>query len=193
MLPTKFLVNLPFRSGEEAKNRFSRCGHGGQLGFQLVVTQLGVTLMLPTKFQVNWPFGSGEETKNRFSRGLPWRPSWVSAWNDFSYFWSTSHPNAFYQVWSQLAFQFRRRRETDFQDGVHGGQLGFPILTILDIFGGQLGFQLVVTQLGVTLMLPTNFRVNWPFGSVEEAKNRFSRWPSWLPSWVSDQKDFSYF
>ena len=32
----------------------------------------------------------------------------------------------------------------------------------------------------VTLMLPTKFQVNWPFGSEEEAKNRFSRWQSFL-------------
>ena len=38
-------------------------------------------------------------------------------------------------------------------------------------------------------MLPTKFRVNWPFSSEEEGKNRFSRWP---PSWISDQNDFSY-
>ena len=44
-----------------------------------------VTPMLPTKFQVNWPIGSGE-AKNRFSRWRPWRPSWISDQNDFSYF-----------------------------------------------------------------------------------------------------------
>ena len=64
--------------------------------------------MLPSKFGVNWPFGSGEEAKNRFSRWLPWQPSWISDQNDFSYFWSTSHPNASCHVWSQLAFGFRR-------------------------------------------------------------------------------------
>ena len=26
------------------------------------------------------------------------------------------------------------------------------------------------------LILPTKFRVNWPYGSGEEIKNRFSRW-----------------
>ena len=41
--------------------------------------------MLPTKFGVNWPFSSGE-VKNRFSRWQPWRPSWISNQNDFSYF-----------------------------------------------------------------------------------------------------------
>ena len=39
-------------------------------------------------------------------------------------------------------------------------------------------------------MPPTKFQVNWHFGSGEEAKNRFSRWP---PSWISDRNDFSYF
>ena len=48
--------------------------------------------MLLTKFRVNWPFGS-KEAKNRFSRWLPWRPSWISDWHNFSYFSSTSHPN----------------------------------------------------------------------------------------------------
>ena len=32
-------------------------------------------------------------------------------------------------------------------------------------------------DLQVTLMLPTKFQVNWPFGSGEDAKNRFSRRP----------------
>ena len=66
--------------------------------------------MLPSKFGVNWPFGSGEEAKNIFSRWRPWRPSWISDRHDFSYFWSTSHPDASYQVSSQLAQGCRRSR-----------------------------------------------------------------------------------
>ena len=69
---------------------------------------------LPTKYRVNWPFGSGEEAKNRFSRWRPWRPSWFYDRHDFSYFWSTSHPDAPYQVWSQLAFWFMRRKQYRF-------------------------------------------------------------------------------
>ena len=65
--------------------------------------------------------------------------------------------------------------------GGHGGQLGFPIRTILTIFGLQ-----------VTPMLPTKFRVKWPFSSGEEAKNRFSGWPPWRPSWISGREDLSY-
>ena len=138
--------------------------------------------MLPSKFGVNWPFGSGEEAKNRFSRWLSWWPSWISDWNDFSYFWSISHPNASYHVWNQLASGFRRSKKIDFQDGCHGGHLGFPIGTVLAIF-----------YLHVTPMLPSKFGVNWPFGSGEEAKNRFSRWRPWRPSWISDRHHLSYF
>ena len=69
-----------------------------------------------------------------------------------------------------------KKRNIDFQDG---GHLGFSIGMILAIF-----------DLQVTRMLPSNFGVNWPFGSGEEAKNRFSRWQ---PSWISDRRDFSYF
>ena len=92
---------------------FEQTLNGSQLGFTIgtiiAIFDLRVTPMLPTKFRVNWPFSSGEEAKNRFSRWLPWRPSWISDWHDFSYFWSTSHPNVSYKVWSQLAFRCRRR------------------------------------------------------------------------------------
>ena len=108
MLPSKFGVNWPFSSGEEAKNRFSRWRPlGFSIGSILAIFDLQVTLMLPSKFGVNWPFCSGEEAKNRFSR---WRPSWITDQNDFSYFWSTSHPDASYQVSSQVAQGCRRSR-----------------------------------------------------------------------------------
>ena len=63
--------------------------------------------MLPTKFGVNWPISSGEEAKISFSR---WRPYWISDWNNFSYFCSTSHPDASYQVSRQLDQGCRRSR-----------------------------------------------------------------------------------
>ena len=136
--------------------------------------------MRPTKFGVNWPFGSGDVVKNRFSRWRPWQPSWISDRNDFSYFWSTSHPNASYQVFESTSLSVQeKKRKIDFQDG---GHLGFPIGTILAIF-----------DLQVTLMLPTKFRVNWILGLGEEAKNRFSRWPPWRPACIYDRHAFSYF
>ena len=141
LLPTKFRVNWLLGLGE-AKNDFQDGCHGGHflfmIGTNLAIFDLQVTPMLPTKFRVNWPFVSGE-AKNRFSRWLPWWPSWIAHWHNFSYFWSTSHPDASYQVWSQSAFRSRK-------DGCHGGHLGFPIGTILATFDIQ-----------VTLMLPSKF------------------------------------
>ena len=58
MLPTKFQVNWPFGSGEEAKIDFQDGHHGGHLGFLirtiLALFDLEVTPMLPTKFQVHF-------------------------------------------------------------------------------------------------------------------------------------------
>ena len=67
-----------------------------------------------------------------------------------------------------------KKRKIDFQDGDHGGHLGFPIGTILATF-----------DLQVTPMLPTKFQVNWLLG-LEESKKRFSRGPPWQPSWISN-------
>ena len=72
-----------------------------------------------------------------------------------------------------------KKRKIDFQDGCHGGHLGFSIGTILAIFNLQ-----------VIPMLLTKFLVNWLFGSAEKVKNRFVRWP---PSWIFDLNDLSYF
>ena len=46
-----------------------------------------------------------------------------------------------------------KKQKIDFQDGSHGGHLGFPIGTILAIF-----------DLQDTPMLPTKYRVSWPRG-----------------------------
>ena len=46
-----------------------------------------------------------------------------------------------------------KKRKIDYQDGGHGGHLGFPIGMILANFNLQ-----------VTPMLPTKYRVNWPRG-----------------------------
>ena len=36
------------------------------------------------------------------------------------------------------------------------------------------------------------FPVSWPLGSGEEVRNRFSKWPSWQTSLISDLNDLSY-
>ena len=46
-----------------------------------------------------------------------------------------------------------KKQKINFQNGGHGGHLGFPIGTILAIF-----------VLQVTPMFPTKYRVNWPRG-----------------------------
>ena len=108
--------------------------------------------MLPTKFGASWLLGLGEEAKNRFSRWLPWRPCWISDQHDFSFFIYKS-PRCFLASLESIGLSVQEKRKIDFQDGGHGGHLGFPIETILAIF-----------DLQVTPMLPTKYRVNWPSG-----------------------------
>ena len=117
------------------KTNFQDGSCGSHVGFLIItilaIFALQIIPLLPTKFPVNWPFRSAEEVHNRFAR---WQPSWILDQNDFSCFWSISHPNTSYQVSSQLDFWFRRRRSTDFQNGRGGGHLGFLIATILATF-----------------------------------------------------------
>ena len=42
----------------------------------------------------------------------------------------------------------------------------------------------------ITKSLPINCQVNWPFGSREEAKIKFSKWRTWQQSWISDLNNF---
>ena len=42
-------------------------------------------------------------------------------------------------------------------------------------------------------MLPPMFGVNLLLGLREEAKNRFSRWLPWRPSWISDRHNSAIF
>ena len=182
MPPTKFRVSTGL-SVQEKKRKidFQDCGH---LGFSirtiLAILDLQVTLMLPTKFRVSWLLGLGEEAKNRFSRRLPWRPSLIYDRHDFLIYKS---PQYFLPSFESTGLSFQKeKRKIDFQDGCHGGHLGFPIGTILAIF-----------DLQVIPMLLSKFGVNWPFGSAKEAKNRFSRWLPWRSSWISDRHNFSYF
>ena len=82
----------------KCKIEFQDGGNGCHLGFPihtiLASFDQQVAMILLTKFQVNWPLDSGE-VQNRFSR---WQPSWISDWNNLTYFLSTSHPDTSYQV-----------------------------------------------------------------------------------------------
>ena len=138
-----------------------------QTGFSYF--DLPATPMFSTKFE---SFGFSVQKKKRKVDGLylgfPIRTLF------FIYFWFTSHPKASYSGSSQLAFRFRRcEKKFTRWPPCH---LRFPIETILPTF-----------NLSVTPMLPAKFRVNFPFASGEEAKNRFSRWSTWWPSWMSNR------
>ena len=138
--------------------------------------------MLPTKFRVNWLFGLGEEAKNRFSRWPPWRPSWISNRNNFSYYWSTNHPNASYQVWSQLAFWFRRRSKNRFPRW----RLWWPCWIsdrndkLFLIYKSPQCFLPSIASIGLSLQ-------------EKKQKNRFSRWLPWRQSLISDRNNLGYF
>ena len=63
-------------------------------------------------------------------------------------------PRCFLPSFESIGLLVQEKRKIDFQDDPHGGRLGFPIEKILAIF-----------DLQVTPMLPTKFRVKWPFVS----------------------------
>ena len=162
-----------------------------------------VTLMLPTKFQVNWPYKKERNRFSRWRPWQPSLISDRYDFSYFFYLQDTicflpsfksigilvqekkrkinfqdggylglpigtilllliykSPPTEF----QELVFLVRRSEKENFRDRGHGGHLLFPTGTILAFFYPQ-----------VTLMLPTMFQVSWPFGSEEEAKNKFSR------------------
>ena len=57
---------------------------------------------------------------------------------------------------------------------------GLKIATVAAILYFQSEQFFAIFDLQVTLMLSTKFRVSWPFGSGEEAQNRFPSRPSWI-------------
>ena len=125
--------------------------------------------------RVNWPVGSEKEAQKRYPR---WQPSWISDQNDFSYFWSTSCPDASYDFQVNWPLGSREEAKNWFSRWPSwiSNQNDFSYFYLQD-----------------TPMLPTQFRVNWPFGSGEEVKNIFSRWPPGQLPWISNLNDFSTF
>ena len=95
------------------------------------IFDLQVTLMLPIKFQVNWTFGSGEEAKNRFSRWLPRGPSRNWDQNNLNYFLIYKSPRCFLPSFKSIGLWDQEKRKIHFQNGCHGGNLGFQAGTIL--------------------------------------------------------------
>ena len=69
----------------------------------------------------------------------------------------------------------------DFQDGRHGGHLGFLNGTILAIF--------ICNPLDASYQASSQLA----FRFRRRSENRFSRWPPRWPPWISDLNDFTYF
>ena len=142
----------------------------------LATFDLQVTSVVPMKFESIALLVWGENVQNRFLSWLLGQPSWTSDQNDFSYFLIYKSPRYFLSNYKPMDLFIQKTKfKIDFQDGNCGGH---ELLAIFD--------------LQVTSMILTRFQVNWPFGSGEEGENRFSRWPPWPLSWISDWKDFIY-
>ena len=184
---------------------FQDGGHGGHLGFPiqmiLAIFDLQVNLILPTEFQVSWLLGS-KDVQFRFSRWLLWRPSWILSRMILAVFDLQTAPILPTMFWVNWPFRSWEDQKT-FSRWPPWGPSWISSIMILAIFDQQ-----------VTLILSTKFLVNWPmgvgrvvfwsklltphdagwtlndhtgskfwvslpFGSGEEAQNRFSRWRAW--------------
>ena len=91
-------------------------------------------------------------------------------------------PWCFLSSFQPIGFSVQeKKRKIVFQEGHHGGHIGYPIGTILTIFIYKL----------LRWFLPSFESIGL---SVQEKKGtRFSRWPPWRPSWIFDWNNFSCF
>ena len=110
----------------------------------LATVDLQVTSILPMNYESTALSVQEKKFKTDFQVGRHGRNLGFPIATIWAIFLSTSHPNASYQV--------LKKGKIDFQDGHH---LKFPIGTILAIFILSTSHPL----------LPTNFQINWPFGS----------------------------
>ena len=110
MLPNQFGVNWLLGLGVEAKNRFSRWLPSGHLGIWidtiLAIFDLQVTLMLPSKFGFRFRRRSEKDFQDGGHGGHLGFPIGTI----LAIFLSTFHPDASYQVSSQLALGCRKSR-----------------------------------------------------------------------------------
>ena len=84
---------------------------------------------------------------------LPWWPSWISEWNNIINYESLCRSYASHKVLAQSDMVLEEISFEEFQDGHHGGHLGYQNGTILAIL-----------NLCVTVMLPFNFWLNPTYG-----------------------------
>ena len=153
-------------SVQKFKTDFQDGDCGSHIGFlirtNLAIFDLQMTLMLSTKFRDNWPVGSGEEAQHTFPRQQPWRLSWISDQNDFSYFF-------YLQVTPMLPTKYRVNWPFSSGQKVNNGFSRWSPWQPSWI-SDRNDFSYSSTS---HPMLPTKFQVNWPFGSGEEVKTDF--------------------
>ena len=177
MLHTKFQINWLFGSGGEVKSKFSRWPPG-HVGFPIRTILAFFDLQVSRCFLPSFKsIGLSVQEKKQKIDFEDGRYSFSDC-NDLANF-DTGHPDASHQISSEIAFRFRRKSEKQIFKMA-------AMATILDFRLNHLSY----FWSAVTPMLPTKFQVNWPFGSGEEEKNRFSRW---RPSSFFDWNNFSYF
>ena len=183
MLPPEFRVSWPFDSGEEAKNIFSRWPHGFPIGTILAILICRSPRCFLLSYRSIGPSIQDKKQKTDFQRWLPRRQSWISDRNGYSFFFFFFLFFFYLQVTSMLPTKFQvggsgeeaknrfsrwppRRPSwiSDRNNFIYFLSTGHPDAS-------------------------TKFRVNWPFGSEEEAQNSVPR----RPSWISNRNDFSYF
>ena len=110
---------------------------------------------------------------------MPWPQFGISYRNNLSYFLSTSQPDASYQVSSQLALQFRRRRENRFSRWPPSWISDRNNFSYFNIFKSSRCFLPIFKSTGPLVQ--------------ENKRKKVSRWPPWWPSWISDPNNLSYF
>ena len=134
MLPTKFPVNWPFSSGEEAKNNFQDCRtshpnascqvssqlafwfrrnkkidfqdgcHSGHLGFPIETILAISDLQVTPMLPISFKSIGLSVQEKKWKIVFKMVAILDFGWKDISYFWSVAHSDTSYQVSSQLAF-----------------------------------------------------------------------------------------
>ena len=149
---------------------------GSHLGYRngmiLAFLNLCVTVMLPIKFWPNLSYGLGD---------VVWK-IWISERNNFSNSESLCRSDASLKVSAQSDMVWEEMSFEEFQDGRHGGHLGY-----------RNGTRLAILNLCVTVMPPIQFSLNPTCGLGADVVWRISRWPQCRPSWTSERNDFSNF
>ena len=159
MLPSKFRVNRPFGSGEEAKNRFSKWPPWRPSNFRLERVELILIFALPRCFLPS--FRSVGLLVQEKKRKTDFEDSRHSGHLGFPIetilFLIYKSPRCFLPSFESVGLLVQENnRKIYFQEGIYCGHLGFSNGRTLAIF-----------DLQVTPMLPTKFRVDWLFGSGE--------------------------